>query len=232
MKKTIITLIMITALLASMTVTALAKEFDLPADGDSMQQGGAMPEWITSGTDNKSVPLEWWMLQASTGLVIEMAEDPEWFVWIIFGDWQGWDWGAGQNDSINYTFEDGKLTALWADNGIDFTGLDAEDNGVKILVGQWGVNWSEHEVSRVYLLGVDGNEPEPSPPDEPAASDEPEPPAATPEPPPPTAEPIIDEVKDDLETKFLGLDIWVWIVIAAGAIAIVVVIVIFARKKK
>ena len=235
MKKTIITLIMITALLASLTITAFAKELDLPTEGDSMQQGGSMPEWITSGTDDKTVPLEWWMLKESTGIVIEMPEDPEWWVWIIFGGWQGWSWGDGQNDSVTYTFEDGKLTALWADNGVDFSGLSNEQHAVKILTGQWNEDWGDHGVTRVYLLGVDGTEPNPSPaePDEP---DEPEPtPDPTPEPTPaptPTPEPVIDEIKDDLEGKFLGLDVWVWIVIAVGVVAIVVVAVVVAKKKK
>ena len=236
MKKTIITLFMVTAFVMSLGIAALAndKTYELPVEGDSMQQGGAMPEFITNGTDNKTVELTWWILQASEGIVFEMEDDPVWWVGIIYGDWQSWDWGDGQRDDVVYTFDDGKMTILWEDNDWDFAGLNHNNSGVKMLFGQWGVDYSEHAVTAVYLIGVDDTQPEPELPaaDDPVEDDPvvDEPAPTQPPTPAPTPELIIDEIEDELSTKFFGLDFWIWLVILGGAI--IVVAILMATKKK
>ena len=238
---------MIAALLAAMTGTALAEEmeFDLPIDGDSMEQGGAMPQWLTSGTDQKEVPLTWDILKASTGIVFEMPEDPGWWVGIIFGEFQpdsGWNWDAGQRDAITYFYNGGKLLIWWEQNGYDFSDLTEDDSGVKMLFGQWGVSWSEHGVTRVYLMDLDPIElrepiePEPPAPEpieiEPPAPEpiEPEPPA--PEPPVEDIEPIAGDIEKIVDKKKGGMPIWGWILIGLGAVAAVVVIIIAVNKNK
>ena len=240
MKKRLITLLMAAALLTTMTITALADDgvlFELPTDGDSIEQGGAMPQWCTDGTDDTEFDLTWETLQASTGIVFEMPEDPEWWVTIIFGAWQGWSWGDGQIDDVRYHFAGGKLIVWWEHNDVDFSGLSEEDSTVKMLFGQWGVDWSEHGVTKVYLTDLEPIElreeevPTADEPvvDEPAVPDEP-----APEPEQPTAEPvpIIADLEDDLKKDEGGLPVWTWILIGGGAAICITTGVIVAVKSK
>lgn len=244
MKKTFITLLMVAALMLGMTITALADElkFELPTDGDTIEQGGALAQWITSGTDEKEVPLTWETLRESSGIVFEMPEDPEWWVGIIFGAFQpgsGWDWDGGQRDALNYHFADGKLIVWWIHNEYSFEDLTEEDYAVKMLFGQWGVDWEEHGITNVYLTDLEPIELRilETPADEEPAPDEPEPaadePEPTPTPEPVEPEPIMAVLEDDMKKDEGGLPVWAWILIGVGgAVAIGTGVAVAVKSKK
>lgn len=242
MKKTIITLLMITALVMSLSTMALAneKEYDLPNPPSSAGSPGDWQYWFTPGTDGTTDDyLPWWILSLSEGIVFEIPEEPESFELVYFGGFNGWGWT--QVNVLEY-WEDGLLTIMWDDIGFDVSAITADEDAVKIAIG----NWDNAEIDRIYLLGVDGTEENPNPPLLDVIEDK--------------VEDVVDAVEDKVEdvvdvveekycaicgelehlgecakeeanTKFFGLDLWIWLVILGGVIVVIIIIVVATKKK-
>jgi LPXTG-motif cell wall-anchored protein len=153
MKKALLSLALAVALVAMIAAPAFAN-VTLPVNGHSMQQGGQMPEWITVGTDDKTDGIDPAVFATSTGIRLTMAEEPEGLQLIFLGGGNGWSWT--QSDA-NYTFADGALTIRWADNGLNAATLHGDDDGLKILIGTWGVQWADQGVTAVTLLARSGS---------------------------------------------------------------------------
>ncbi|MCL2078458.1 MAG: hypothetical protein FWH17_01300 [Oscillospiraceae bacterium] len=165
MKKTIISLLTVVALVAGFSIMALA-EFDLPADGHTdLQQNGYFAQWITDGTDDLEVDLTWEELGNSIGIVLEMDSNPGFLSLVAFGAYNGWSWGEGQRDTLSYAFEDGLVYILWGWNNFDLYGVTEEEATAKILIGQFdwidgAVAWDDLGVTGAFLISEDDYYPE------------------------------------------------------------------------
>jgi LPXTG-motif cell wall-anchored protein len=151
MKKALLSLALAVALVAMIAAPAFA--LDLPLNGHAMQQGGQFPEWVTVGTDQnetRGIPVD--VFAASRGIRLHVAEEPEGLEMIAFGGGNGWTWTQA---AVKGTFADGVLTIRWADNNVNAATLHGEE-GVKILIGTWGVQWADQGVTKVELISGGG----------------------------------------------------------------------------
>ena len=147
---------LVVVLAFAFSLTALAN-FSLPAAPHSLENNGNLGQWITDGTDEKSSPVTWATMRNSTGIVFEMPEPDVGMVIVVFGAFNGWDWGGGSIDIDADAWADGKVTVTWAQIGINLKALEEEDDGhTKILFGSWSAQYNDLGITRVYLTGVGG----------------------------------------------------------------------------
>jgi len=113
-----------------------------PKQGDP----GGWQFFHTPGVDgNDDDDMPWEVVAASFGIVLEMAEQPDSIDFVYHGGFNGWGWP--QNSIAEY-WDDGKITVMWDDIGFDTNLVTADDNGVKIYIG----NWNQVPIDMIYLL--------------------------------------------------------------------------------
>jgi uncharacterized protein YkwD len=161
MKKRILALALALSLVLALvpfTPAAVAADtfsYDLPKDGNASLVLG-LASWETVGTNDRSdgIPVD--IFSKSTALVLEMPK-PVSLRMIVMGGGTNWDWGAGERDGVERYWNDGKLTLNWKTLGFDVTTLHyGSSDGVVIYIGEWGDDWTDFGVTRVYLTGGSG----------------------------------------------------------------------------
>ncbi|MDR2598710.1 MAG: hypothetical protein LBC73_00350 [Oscillospiraceae bacterium] len=106
-------------------------------------------QYVTPGVDGETRDiLPWYIVNASFGLVVELAEKPESFEIAFHGHW---DWSWVQVELIDYWDDEiGGINVLWSDIGFDPKIVTEENYAFKIYLGNW--EGSAFEFIRVYLM--------------------------------------------------------------------------------
>ena len=111
--------------------------------------------YYTLGVDGRSEEgvddyLPWEIVNASYGIVLEMADDPEpdGVTFVAFGAYNSWAWGEGEDKNAGRFWDDGKLTILWQFVGFNPKLITEDNDAVKLQIG----NWSEVPITAIYLI--------------------------------------------------------------------------------
>ena len=136
----------------------IVTEWELPLNGTTgytHNDGGALPMWVTIGTEKSEVGIPVDVFVKSTGIVFEMPQPTRPLVFIYMGGGNGWSWTQKEGVETVCEWADGKFTILWETFDIDAATFHfkEDDNGVKLFFGSWGVRWEWQEVSKIYLIG-------------------------------------------------------------------------------
>jgi len=155
--KKLLAIMLVIVLAFALSVSALA--YNLPIPPNSIENSGNLGQWITDGTDQATgIDFKFDTFKSSTGIVFHMPEPEVGMVIVVFGAFNGWDWGGGSIDIAAEAWDDGKVTVRWSDIGINITGEDDDDGGghVKILFGSWSAQYNDLGITRAQLLVAGG----------------------------------------------------------------------------
>jgi len=103
--------------------------------------------WFTPGVDgNDDEHMPWEVVVASFGIVFVVPDEPEGGIDFVYhGQFNNWGWPS---TNIADFWADGEITVMWNDIGFDTNLVTADQNQVKMYLG----NWNLAPVEMVYLL--------------------------------------------------------------------------------